>query len=156
MFITYCMRNNMKIEINSLTLDDINCISENFSNDFDKFWSINILKEDFNSESSKYIVAKVDDKVVGIAGVKLILDEANIMNIITKVDKRNLGIGSFLLENLINLCKKNNCNSIFLEVNENNLPAIHLYDKFKFNRIGFRKKYYNNKDNAILMELKLL
>lgn len=43
--------------------------------------------------------------------------------------------------------------SITLEVNENNLPAIHLYEKFNFKRLGLRKKYYNNTDNAVIMTL---
>ena len=29
------------------------------------------------------------------------------------------------------------------EVNENNLSAIHLYDKFSFDKLGIRKKYYD-------------
>ena len=145
--------NNFNIQIEELTNFDIASIESEFNENFDKFWSVNILKEDFKSNLSKYIVAKIDNEIVGIAGIKIILDEANIMNIVTKIDKRNLGIGSKLLKNLIILSKKNNCNLITLEVNENNLPAIHLYDKFNFKRIGLRKKYYNNKDNAILMEL---
>ena len=40
-----------------------------------------------------------------------------------------------------------------LEVNENNIPAIKLYEKFNFQKVGLRKKYYNNIDNAILMTL---
>ena len=43
---------------------------------------------------------------------------------------------------------------ITLEVNENNQYAIKLYKKFNFKEIGQRKKYYNGKDTAIIMELK--
>ena len=144
-----------KIQIKELTNFDISSIEKEFNKNFDDFWSISILKEDFKSDFSKYIVAKNGNEIVGIAGIKIILNEATIMNIVTKVDKRNLGIGSILLENLIILSKKSNCDLINLEVNENNLPAIHLYDKFNFKGIGLRKKYYNNKDNAILMELNI-
>ena len=38
-----------------------------------------------------------------------------------------------------------------LEVNENNLPAINLYLKYGFKNVGFRKKYYKNRDSAIIM-----
>ena len=82
----------------------------------------------------------------------MILDEANIMNIAVRIDKRKLGIGSILLNKLIELAKFSNCTSILLEVNENNIPAIALYEKYHFERIGLRKKYYNNTDNAILMK----
>ena len=145
----------MNIDITALTLEDINSIELNFSEQFDKFWSIDILKNDFENENSKYIIAKIDNEIVGFAGIKIIIDEADIMNIAVRIDKRNLGIGSVLLKKLIQLAMDSNCTSITLEVNENNLPAIHLYEKFDFEKIGLRKKYYNNIDDAIVMKKNL-
>ncbi len=145
----------MNIDINEMIFDDIIAIEPNFSENFDRLWSINTLKNDFVEDHSKYIVAKIDNEIVGFAGIKVILDEADIMNIVTRVDKRGNGIGSLLLEKLINLASLLNCTCINLEVNENNDPAIHLYEKYSFARIGLRKKYYNNTDNAILMKKEL-
>ncbi len=145
----------MNIDINEMIFDDIVAIEPNFSEKFDRLWSINILKNDFVEDHSKYIVAKIDNEIVGFAGIKIILDEADIMNIVTRVDKRGNGIGSLLLEKLIDLASLLNCTCINLEVNENNYPAIHLYEKYSFDRIGLRKKYYNNTDNAILMKKEL-
>lgn len=145
----------MNIDINEMIFDDIVAIEPNFSEKFDRLWSINILKNDFVEDHSKYIVAKIDNDIVGFAGIKIILDEADIMNIVTRVDKRGNGIGSLLLEKLIDLASLLNCTCINLEVNENNYPAIHLYEKYSFDRIGLRKKYYNNTDNAILMKKEL-
>lgn len=142
----------MQLEISNMVLEDALLIEQNFSENFDKFWSINILKNDLQNENSYYIVAKLENEVVGFAGIKIILDEASIMNIAVKVSKRNLGIGSSLLEQLYNIAKEHSCKKITLEVNENNSVAIRLYEKHNFLRIGFRKKYYNNTDNAILME----
>ena len=142
----------MIINIDKMTIEDITFIEPDFQNNFDKFWSIDILKHDFENDISKYIVAKFEDEIVGFAGIKIIFDEAEIMNIAVRIDKRNLKIGSLLLEKLIDIAKNSNCSSINLEVNENNLPAINLYEKYNFERIGFRKKYYNNTDDAILMK----
>ena len=36
---------------------------------------------------------------------------------------------------------------------DDNIPAIKLYQKYNFQTVGLRKKYYNNVDNAILMTL---
>ena len=145
----------MEINIDIMTLNDIALIESNFSKNFDEFWSIDILKEDFKSENSKYIVAKFDDEIVGFAGIKIILNEASIMNIAVKTNKRNLGIGSMLLEKLSELAISSSCNLMLLEVNENNIPAVSLYEKYHFKRIGLRKKYYNNTDNAIIMQKNL-
>lgn len=145
----------MNIEIYEMIFDDVIAIEPNFSEKFDRLWSIHTLENDFIEDHSKYIVAKVNNEIVGFAGIKIILDEADIMNIVTRVDKRGNGIGSLLLGNLINLASLLNCTCINLEVNENNDPAIHLYEKYSFARIGLRKKYYNNTDNAILMKKEL-
>lgn len=142
-----------KIKILPMTEADIEEISPNFQTEFDEFWNINNLKNDFQSPNSTYFVAKLDNEIVGFAGFLNICDEANIMNIVTKINKRHLGIGSKLLSQLITSAHEQNCKSITLEVNEHNAPAIHLYEKFNFKRIGLRKKYYNNKDNAIIMSI---
>ena len=140
-----------KIKILPMTNEDIDFLSTNLNSDFDDFWNINNLKNDFSNPNSTYLIAKVENEIVGFAGFLKICDEANIMNIVTKKNKRNLGIGSKLLENLILYAKNRNCKSITLEVNEHNNIAIHLYEKYNFKRIGLRKKYYNNTDDAILM-----
>ena len=132
---------------------DIDAITPNFETEFDKFWNISTLKNDFANPNSTYIIATLDDKIVGFAGFLKICDEVNIMNIVTKVDKRHLGIGSKLMQALIDEAKKQNLTSITLEVNDKNFQAIKLYEKFGFKRIGLRKKYYNNTDDAIIMSL---
>ena len=58
------------------------------------------------------------------------------------------------MEKLIKICEQKNISNITLEVNENNIYAIKLYEKFDFKEIGRRKKYYNGIDTAIIMELK--
>ena len=140
-----------KIKILPMTNEDIDLLSTNLNSDFDDFWNINNLKNDFSNPNSTYLIAKVENEIVGFAGFLKICDEANIMNIVTKKNKRNLGIGSKLLEKIILYAKNRNCKSITLEVNEHNNIAIHLYEKYNFKRIGLRKKYYNNTDDAILM-----
>ena len=124
----------MNIYINNMTLQDITILKPIFSNIFDDFWSINILEEDFKKDTSHYIVAKEETEIVGFAGVKVTLDEAELMNIVVKKDKRNLKIGSSLLEHILMLCKNLNCKSylfLFLPTffdNLNNISYIITYN----------------------------
>ena len=145
--------NNIKldnIEIKVMTLDDLKTIKEILISDFDEFWNYNVFKAELQSENSKYLVAKLNNEIIGFAGIKIIIDEADIMNIVTKKIYRNQGVGTLLLNEIINLCKKHNLNSVSLEVNEINSSAIHLYENFGFEKVGNRKNYYNS-SNAILM-----
>lgn len=139
--------------ISEMNLKDLEQIKNCLLTDFDDFWSYNTLKQDLQSNMSKYFVAKKNNKIVGFAGILPIIDEVNIMNIVVKKNKRNLGIGSLLLENIIEFSKK--YAYITLEVNENNIAAIKLYKKYGFKQVGLRKKYYNGVDNAIIMNLYL-
>lgn len=145
--------NNLNTEISLITPEDLQILKQNLTTEFDEFWSYSILETEVNNENTTYIVAKQNNEIVGFAGILTILDEANIMNIVTKKNKRHSGIGSLLLSELINISKKKNLKSITLEVNENNISAMNLYTKFNFEKVGERKKYYNNTDTALLMTL---
>ena len=119
---------------------------------FDDFWNIDILKDELKSQNSEFVCAKIENKVVGFAGIKIVLDTADIMNIAVKEDYRRQGIATLLLNNILDICNEKNIKTINLEVNEENFSAIRLYQKFGFKENGRRKKYYDNKFDAILME----
>ena len=144
----------MDFEIVKMSIEDLKSIKDILSSNFDNFWSYDVLEDELECDNSYVIVAKNSENIiVGFAGLKVILDEANIMNIVVKKDKRNFGIGSLLLEEIIRYSKIHNATSITLEVNEKNIAAIKLYKKYGFKQVGLRRKYYNNEDNAILMDL---
>lgn len=147
------MDSKSNIKICHMSQEDIDSIKENFSSDFDKFWSYETLAQDFKSNDSTYFASKtVDDIVIGFIGLKIVLDNADIMNIAVKKDHRNHGIGSLLLKQAILHAMSKNCMQIMLEVNSTNSPAISLYEKFCFQKISVRKKYYNQIDDAIIMQ----
>lgn len=146
----------MDFKISKMSIEDLKSIKNILDSDFDNFWSFDVLEEELECKNSYVIVAKnSENNIVGFAGLKVILDEADIMNIVVKKTFRHNGIGSILLENLISYSKNLNLKNITLEVNENNLSAIHLYDKFSFDKLGIRKKYYNGESDAIIMSKKL-
>ena len=120
--------------------------------DFDDFWNMDILKDELTSETSQFICAKYENKMVGFAGVKIVIDEADIMNIAVKKDFRRQGIATLLLNHILTICKVKAIKTIHLEVNEENFSAISLYQKFGFEECGRRKQYYDNKYDAILMQ----
>ena len=132
------------LEMTSLDLQKVKAEYENFPN----IWNIETLEEDF--KNSKYIVAKQNNEIVGFTGMRIVLNEMEIMNIVTRKDKQNQGIASNMLSYLI---RKNIVEKVNLEVNENNIKAIKLYSKFGFRPVGTRKKYYEGKEDAILMTL---
>ena len=138
------------MEIKKMTLADLNSISSNLETDYDNFWNINILKKELQDSNSSYFIFKDKDEIIGFDGITIILDIAELNNIVIKKSFRWNGFSSLLLEELINYSKQNKCSKINLEVSKNNTIALNLYKKFGFTEVGVRKKYYNGIDAILL------
>lgn len=141
------------IEISLMNNTDFEAISPILSTEFDDFWTVNTLKEELKNENSTYIVAKENGEIVGFAGIWKSVDDVHITDIVVKKNHRQNGVGSSLLLKLISLTKKMNYKELTLEVNSKNEAAKKLYLKYGFKELGIRKKYYKNKDDAIIMTL---
>lgn len=68
---------------------------------------------------------------------------------------RNQGLGGSLIDYIVQLAKMRNLSFISLEVRADNADAIHLYKKFGFEELGYRKKYYKDGSDALIMMLEL-
>jgi len=143
------------LKFSKMTLSDLDEISDIFEKDFPCSWKVSTLKAELNNLTSKYIVIRSDLEIIGFAGVWLSVDDAHITNIVVKNCYRNQGIGSLLLEKLIEITKENCKASLTLEVNTKNVYAQKLYNKYNFKNLGIRKKYYNGTDDAFIMTLHL-
>ena len=139
------------VEISIMTIYDLELIKDTLLSDFDDFWNYNTFKSELSNPNSKYIVAKINNEIIGFAGIWKAVDDVHITNIVTAKKYRRKKIGFLLLSNLIELAEaEKDITSITLEVNSNNIPAQKLYEKFDFKVVGIRKKYYNNIDDAII------
>lgn len=117
----------------------------------DKLLDFNIK---YNNVFTKYIAYYIDNKIAGYLVYENLYDRVEIDYIYVVNEYRNKKIGSFMMEYLINLCKKEKLYNITLEVSINNIYAIKLYEKYGFKTITIRKGYYKGID-ALLMEVKL-
>ena len=134
-----------------MNLGDFQEIEPIYNLEFDDFWKPQNLKSELQNVSSKYIVAKENGEIVGFAGIWYSVDDAHITNIVVRKNYRNKGIGSLLLEKLIELAKTKD--SLTLEVNTKNEIAQKLYLKYGFKNLGIRKKYYDGIEDAYIMTL---
>lgn len=134
-----------------MNLGDFQEIEPIYNLEFDDFWKSQNLKSELQNVSSKYIVAKENGEIVGFAGIWYSVDDAHITNILVRKSYRNKGIGSLLLEKLIELAKTKT--SLTLEVNTKNEIAQKLYLKYGFKNLGIRKKYYDGIEDAYIMTL---
>lgn len=80
--------------------------------------------------------------------VSHVLDEMEILTILTHPDFRGQGRAESLLNHLKKYAKEQGVRQIFLEVNVENLPAIRLYEKAGFQKTGIRRNYYKMGDGS--------
>ena len=143
----------MDCEILPMNLEHFVLLEQELTSQFDSFWNPSVLKEELNNSNSHYFIAILNNKIVGFAGIWKAVDICHITNIVVRKDCRRQGIGSKLLEKLIQEAKLEHADSLTLEVSSKNIIAQNMYEKYNFNILGKRKKYYNNTEDAIIMTL---
>ena len=102
-----------KIKIALMSFKDLETISSIFSTDFDTFWTIQNLKSELINPNSYCYIAKIENEIVGFIVIWKVIDEMHLNDIVVKKNFRNLGIGSLLLEHVINVCNTMNRYNIY-------------------------------------------
>lgn len=131
--------------ISYLDMKNIDIITNSFIN------KDHLVKEFESNPYAKCLILKEENKVVGYLYYSDIYERIEINQIEVDPSKRGQGIGSKLLEYLIENNKKN----ITLEVKKTNDIAINLYKKYGFIEVATREKYYQGID-GLLMERKVI
>lgn len=91
----------------------------------------------------------------GLALVRSVAGEAEILTIGVIPEARGQGRGAQLLSACIKAARKADCERLFLEVSEINMPAVRLYESAGFTETGRRARYYKDGSDARLMSLSL-
>ena len=138
------------------TKSDLEAVSEIEKVSINPPWSYKAICDFAECDTSRILVAKIDETVVGYITYSVVLDEVQIANVATHPDYRRMSIGQKLLSHLFSESKAENMYVITLEVRESNEPAAKLYRKCGYVEVGRRKNYYKNPtEDAILMNLPL-
>lgn len=120
---------------------------------FSRPWSRDMLAEELYNDCAAYLVAVDEqDRVLGYAGIQVILDEGYITNVAVLPEYRREKVASALLRVFFDFAKAHDLWFISLEVRPSNGAAIALYDQFGFKEAGRRKNYYEDpKEDALIM-----
>jgi len=98
-----------------------------------------------------YLVGTIGDELVGYGGLLYVENDAHVTNIAVHPMWRSRGIATELLLDLAWEANRRGCEAMTLEVRHTNVAAQQLYRRFGFVPAGVRKKYYENRDDAIVM-----
>ena len=147
------MDTRLHVRIVPMNADHLDEVAELERICFSTPWSRNMLAEELDNMLSAFLVALDDtDRVVGYAGVQVILDEGYITNIAVRPECRRQGVAAKLLQVFLDFAKANKLSFLTLEVRASNYDAIALYGSRGFRSMGRRKNYYEHpREDAIIM-----
>ncbi len=135
---------------NWLATDNLQ-ISELEKECFKSPWSLDMLNQTASLKNFYGKVCEIDGNIVGYIGCIYDFWDGEILNIAVKIEYRKQGVGEKLMQEIIDFLRLEKKENVFLEVRKSNLPAQSLYQKLGFVKIGERKNYYENTEDAIVM-----
>ncbi len=140
-----------------MTVKDIPAVVAIEKEAFATPWTEEIFEHEMKGNNyAHYIVATIDEQVIGHCGMWVVLDECHITNIAVLKAYRGRGIGEQLLTEAQRLCKELQVGHMTLEVRVSNEVAQNMYRKLGFQNGGIRKNYYSdNREDALVMWVEL-
>ncbi|MDF5751470.1 ribosomal protein S18-alanine N-acetyltransferase [Spongiactinospora sp. TRM90649] len=120
-------------------------------------WSEAMLRAELADQprTRHYVVAELDDEIIGYAGLAAAGDQADVQTIAVTAAHRGTGVGGALLRELMKEALRRGAAAVFLEVRADNPQARAVYQRFGFEDIGVRRGYYDDGTDAITMMRKL-
>jgi len=115
-------------------------------------WTREHFLQEIASEISFPLVAVSEENlIIGYVCANALFEEAQILDIAVAASHRKKGVAEALLKRAIDIARKRGAEVLLLEVRESNYAAIRLYEKSGFLPYSTRKKYYEGKEDALLM-----
>ena len=142
----------MELVIKPLTEEYVDqvCVLEEEA--FSMPWHRESFLEMIENVNACYLVGIINNQVVASCGLRNIVGDGEITNVVTAADMRGKGIGKMMLLKLMEQGIQMGVEAFTLEVRMSNEAAIHLYEKLGFVTEGIRKNFYEEpKEDALIM-----
>lgn len=146
-----------KIKIRDFRTEDISSILEIHSQHLDSFEGIEIT-EDFllhisQRDDFRFFIVELDSKVVGFVGVLFYdnVGRAEIGPIGVRGEYHGFGIGTALVEYVMEFLKERNMHRVIVRVKAKNKEGLDFFSFMEFRQEAYLKKY--NKDGEDVIQL---
>ena len=131
--------------------EDVPAVSEIEKASFSQPWSGQGFWDALANENAVFFVAEEEGTngcgdcvpaILGYVGMYVSIDEGEITNVAVASQFRGKGVGKALIQELLSYAATHKVTRIVLEVRQSNAPAIGLYTRFGFEKVGTRKGFY--------------
>lgn len=122
---------------------------------FDTPWTLGEIAEELDKPLARLWVAEVDGRLAAFGIQWFVVGEAQLANIAVHPDFRGRGLGKQMMIHLLENARAEGMEKMTLEVRTGNTAAHDLYLKLGFVETCRRPHFYEDQDEAILMERKV-
>ena len=120
-------------------------------------WSAAQLEEELNAPDGFFALCRDGGRLAGFIIMRMAGDQGELYQIAVAEEYRRAGLGAALLSRGLEWLSEKRAESAFLEVRRGNAPAVGLYEKLGFERLGIRKNYYTHPaEDALIMVRKVI
>lgn len=137
--------------IRQMTMEDVPEVAELEKMIFTDPWSENVYRQTLGIKDTCYLITVIDDTIVAVAGVRNIVGDGEITNVMVHPDYRRKGFARAMLEELLIKGKEIGVIDFTLEVRASNKSAINLYEELGFKTEGVRPGFYQHPDEDALI-----
>lgn len=135
---------------------DVDRVAELEAHAFGSPWEAGTFRRLLGRSGAELLVSEVRGEIVGYAVLWCILDQGELANIAVDPAWQRRGLGSRLLERVLERARERGVADLFLEVRESNTVARELYRRRGFVPIGVRRNYYDSpREDARVLRLEL-
>ena len=117
-----------------------------------KQWNDAITRAHLSSPYHTFMANDEQGLATGYLTIRIIGDEVEIIFTAVDINHRRQKIGQHLFKHMLGLYPSPP-HKVFLETSQHNIGAICFYKQLGFYKMGIRKNYYGEQDDAITMTL---
>ena len=146
---------NDKLKIRRMNDEDAVFLAQIEEETFSMPWKVSDFLELNAHDEVTYLIAELSDEIIGGCGVRNILGEGEITNVVIREKYRGRGYSLVMMEKLLEEGRRLGAVDFTLEVRVSNVPAIGLYEKLGFVSEGVRPGFYEKPtEDAMIMWLR--
>lgn len=136
--------------IETLRTADIDVVAKLHARCFYDSWDATMIRQVLDMPGAFGFVARRPGygSIIGFALARIAIDECELLSLGVAAEHRAQGIGARLLAKTIDRAEDDRARWFFLEVAEDNGPAIKLYRGRGLTEVGRRPDYYENADGS--------
>ncbi len=147
---------NPPLLIRPMTEADLDAVVAIENVSFPTPWKRAHFQQELTLTYSLPLVAEQHGQIVGFLCLMSLFEEAQILDVAVTPGQRGSGVAQVLIRHAEQLAREKGAHYLELEVRVSNTPARRLYQKLGYAETGIRPRYYDGKEDAVLMEKKLI